>query len=91
MYRLCVENMLLVCNEDYCSHPIITVNILERLFAIAKNAPEDIRLVKAAFIAFEQRHSQDDTVRLWASRFLLMMEYKKSFTDIEVNTLIKEY
>ena len=56
-----------------------------------KNTPEDIQLVKDAFITFEQRHSQDDTVRLWASRFLLMMEYKKSFTNIEVNTLIKEH
>ena len=91
MYRLCVDNMLRVCNEDYCSHPVMTVNILERLFAIVQNTPEDIRLVKNAFITFEQRHSQDDTVRLWASRFLLMMEYKKSFTDIEVNALIKEH
>ena len=91
MYRLCVDNMLRVCNEDYCSHPVIAVNILERLFAIVKNTPEDIQLVKDAFITFEQRHSQDDTVRLWASRFLLMMEYKKSFTNIEVNTLIKEH
>ena len=91
MYRLCVDNMLRVCNEDYCSHPFIAINILERLFAIVKNTLADIQLVKNAFITFEQRHSQDDTVRVWASRFLLMMEYKKSFTNIEVNTLIKEH
>lgn len=91
MYRLCVDNMLRVCDEDYCSDPVITVNVLERLFAISKGTPEDSQLVKDAFVTFEQRHSKDNTVRLWASRFLLMMEHKKSFTDIEVNTLIKEH
>lgn len=91
MYRLCVDNMLRVCDEDYCSHPVITVNVLERLFAISKDTPEDNQLVKDTFVTFEQRHSKDDTVRLWASRFLLMMEHKKSFTDIEVNILIKEH
>ena len=91
MYRLCVDNMLRVCDEDYCSHPVITVNVLERLFAISKDTPEDNQLVKDTFVTFEQRHSKDDTVRLWASRFLLMMEYKKCFTNIEVNTLIKEH
>ena len=77
MYRLCVDNMLRVCDEDYCSHPVITVNILERLFAISKDTPEDNQLVKDTFVTFEQRHSKDDTVRLWASRFLLMMEQKR--------------
>lgn len=91
MYRLYVDNMLRVCNEEYCSHPIITLTVLECLFVITKDTTEDSRLAKDAFITFEQRHSKDDTVRLWASRFLLMMEHKKSFSDIEVNTLIKEH
>lgn len=31
MYSLYVDNMLRVCNEDYCSHPVITVGVFEHL------------------------------------------------------------
>ena len=50
MYRLYIDNMLRVCNEDYCSHPVITVMVLERLFVIAKDMPADIQLVKDTFV-----------------------------------------
>lgn len=59
LYRTYVDSMLKVCNEDYCSHPVITVNTLERLFVITKNQSADLQLTKDAYNAFEARHAHD--------------------------------
>ena len=91
MYRLYIDSMLRVCNEDYCYHPVITVNVLERLFDLTKNSDVDLKQTKDAYTSFELRHAMDEAVRMWASRFILMIENKKSFTDDEKDLMVKEH
>lgn len=88
LYRTYVDSMLEVCNNDLASHPLVTANILERLFSLAKNQPADLESAKAALRAFEVRKASDKTVRFWACQFLLMLENKKCFTQEEVNALV---
>ena len=91
LYRLYIDSMLQVCNEDYCRHPVVTVNLLERLFVLTKNSDADLKSTKDAYIAFEARHADDHAVRMWASRFILMVENKKSFTEDEKRAIVKEH
>lgn len=91
LYNKYVKSLLEVCNGDYCSHFIITVNVLERLFGLIKANPQFLSDVKAAYKSFENRHAKDENVRAWASRFLLMLMHKKSFTDEEKGEIVKEH
>lgn len=91
LYRIYVDSMLKVCNQDYANHPVITTAILERLFYVAKNNEQDLILVKQAYIDFEKRHATDDSVRYWASRFLIMLEYKKFFSQEEIDAIVLEH
>ncbi|KGN99193.1 hypothetical protein HQ36_01705 [Porphyromonas gingivicanis] len=91
MYKLYVDSMLRICKEDYCSHPVLTVNVLERLFELTKKNPAYLQQTKEAYKNFENRHAKDDKVRIWSSRFLLMIENKKSFTDEEKEALVNEH
>ena len=91
LYRTYVDSMLKVCNEDYCSHPVITVNTLERLFVIAKNQSADLQLAKDAYTAFEARHAHDDAVRCWASQFLIMIENRKCYSAEEIGALVNKH
>ena len=88
LYRLYVDSMLEVCNDDYANHPVVTANILERLFSITKSQPADMGKTKEALRAFETRHATDKSVRCWACQFLLMTENKKCFTTDEINALV---
>lgn len=89
LYHQCIESMLIVCDEDYCNHPVETVNVLERLFSVTKNKPADLEKTKGAYIRFENKHAGDASVRCWASRFLLMLENKNIFSENEVSELVK--
>lgn len=91
LYRIYVDCMLKVCNEDYTSHPVIAINILERLFDIAKRQKKDLALVKAAYIDFEGKNAVDNSVRYWSSRFNLMLKNKKLFTQDEIDTIVQEH
>lgn len=91
LYRIYVDCMLKVCNEDYTSHPVIAINFLERLFDITKRQEEDLALVKAAYIDFEEKNAVDNSVRYWSSRFNLMLKNKKFFTQDEIDTIVQEH
>lgn len=91
LYRIYVDCMLKVCNEDYTSHPVIAINILERLFDIAKRQKKDLALVKAAYIDFEEKNAVDNYARYWSSRFNLMLKNKKLFTQDEIDTIVQEH
>lgn len=91
LYRIYVDSMLKVCNEDYTSHPVITTNILERLFNITKGQKEDFALLKAAYIDFEDKNAVDNSPRYWSSRFNLMLKNKKLFTQDEIDTIVQEH
>lgn len=91
LYRTYVDSMLKVCKEDYASHPTITCNILERLFHVAKNQSSDLQLVKEAYIDFEKKHAEDNAVRYWSSRFLIMLNNKKFFDKGEIEAIVQEH
>ena len=91
LYRILVDSMLEVCNGDYQCHPVLTVNVLERLFDIAKGQPQDLLLVKKAYVDFEKRHAEDKNVRYWASRFEMILKYKNSFTQQEKEDIVASH
>lgn len=88
LYRIYVDSMLEVCNNDFESHPVVTTTVFERLFSITKGNPADLAKTKEALRAFEARKATDKTVRLWACQFLLMTENKKCFTQDEIDALV---
>lgn len=91
LYSIIVDSALDVCNGDYFRHPVLTVNILEWLFAFTKNRKDSLAKVKTAYVDFEKRHSEDDAIRYWASRFQIMLENKKYFTEEEKEKLLAEH
>ena len=91
LYRILVDAMLEVCNGDYQYHPVLTVNVLERLFDIVKGQSEDLLLVKKAYVDFEMRYPEDKNVRYWASRFEMMLKYKNSFTQKEKEDIVADH
>ena len=91
LYRVYVDSMLEVCNNDLESHPVVTTTVLERLFSIAKGNPADLAKTKDALRDFEARKATDKTVRLWACQFLLMTENKKCFTQEEIDPLVTSH
>ena len=52
LYRIYVDSMLEVCNNDYESHPVVTTTVFERLFSITKGNPADLAKTKEALRAF---------------------------------------
>lgn len=91
LYRTLVDNLLVVCNEDYEPHPTITVNDLEYLFELTKNQQEDLIKCKNAYRSFENRHNDDRALRYWSSRFLMMLKYKKYFSEEEKQDIVREH
>lgn len=91
LYRKYVDSMLKVCNEDYAQHPVLTTNILERLFVLVNGNLDDLRLLKTAYKEFEKRHAKDDAVRYWASQFLMMLKYRKCFEQSEIDDLVNQH
>lgn len=91
LYRILVNSMLEVCNGNYQYHPVLTVNVLEHLFDIAKGQPQDLLLVKQAYVDFEMRHTEDKNVCYWTSRFEMMLKYKNSFTQKEKEDIVAEH
>lgn len=93
LYRMYVDSMLKVCNEDYARHPVITTGILERVFSIAKDNQQDLGLVKEAYTNFEKRHVNDNRARIYSSRFSLMIENKNKnyFSEEEITDLVNEH
>jgi len=91
LYRVYVDSMIEVCNNDLESHPVVTTTVLERLFSIAKGNPADLAKTKDALRDFEARKATDKTVRLWACQFLLMTENKKCFTQEEIDPLVTSH
>lgn len=91
LYRAYVDSMLEVCNNDYSDHPVVTTDIYERLFSIAKGQPADLAEVKLSMNAFEKRLATDDAVRYWACQFEIMLENKKNFSQAEIDTLVQSH
>lgn len=91
LYRIYVDSMLEVCNNDHTSHPVITTMVLERLFSIASKQQVDLEKAKDAMRNFEIRHATDSSVRYWSCQFLLMTNNKKCFTQDEIDDLLKQH
>lgn len=91
LYNIIVDAALDVCNGDYFKHPVLTVNMLEWLFAFTRNREDSFAKVKTAYADFEKRHSVDDAIRYWASRFQIMLDNKKCFSEEEKEKLVAEH
>lgn len=91
LYNIIVDAALDVCNGDYFKHPVLTVNMLEWLFAFTRNRDDSFAKVKTAYADFEKRHSVDDAIRYWASRFQIMLDNKKCFSEEEKEKLVAEH
>ncbi len=91
LYRVYVDSMLDICNNDYAEHPVITTDIYERLFSIAKGQPADLAKVKQSINAFETRFAEDDAIRCWACQFQIMLDNKKIFSQAEIDTLVQAH
>lgn len=91
LYSVIVDSALDVCNGDYFKHPVLTVNLLEWLFAFTRNQEDCLAKVKAAYVDFEKRHPEDDAIRCWASRFQIMLANKNFFTEEEIKKLVEEH
>lgn len=91
LYNIIVDTALNVCNGDYFKHPVLTVNILEWLFAFTRNREDSFAKVKTAYADFEKRHSKDDAIRYWSSRFQIMLDNKKCFTEEEKEKMVSEH
>lgn len=91
LYNIIVDAALDVCNGDYFKHPVLTVNMLEWLFAFTRNREDSFAKVKTAYADFEKRHSADDAIRYWASRFQIMLDNKKCFSEEEKEKLVAEH
>lgn len=91
LYNIIVDTALDVCNGDYFKHPVLTINILEWLFSFTRNREDSFAKVKTAYADFEKRHSEDDAIRYWASRFQIMLDNKKCFTEEEKEKLVAEH
>lgn len=91
MYLHYLANGLRVCREDYCNDPYLIVIVLEHLFTISVNSPDNLQAIKEVFADYEKRHSGENIVCIWASRFRLMLEHKKRFTEDEINAIVAEH
>lgn len=91
LYNVIVDAALDVCNGDYFKHPVLTVNMLEWLFAFTRNREDSFAKVKTAYADFEKRHSVDGAIRYWASRFQIMLDNKKCFSEEEKEKLVAEH
>lgn len=91
LYNIIVDAALDVCNGDYFKHPVLTVNMLEWLFAFTRNREDSFAKVKTAYANFEKRHSVDGAIRYWASRFQIMLDNKKCFSEEEKEKLVAEH
>lgn len=91
LYNIIVDAALDVCNGDYFKHPVLTVIMLEWLFAFTRNREDSFAKVKTAYADFEKRHSVDDAIRYWASRFQIMLDNKKCFSEEEKEKLVAEH
>lgn len=91
LYNIIVDAALDVCNGDYFKHPVLTVNMLEWLFAFTRNREDSLAKVKTAYADFEKRHSVDGAIRYWASRFQIMLDSKKCFSEDEKEKLVAEH
>ena len=78
-----------VADEDYPSDPYITCDILERAFCISKTQKQREQ-IKQAFYNFVRKYANNDShPKYWGTLFSLMLEYKKNFSEQEINSLVK--
>ena len=91
LYRIYVDSMLTVCDEDYAYAPIITCNILDRLFSLVQRNTEYAMRTKQVCLGFEKRHITDDNIQLWVWQIQTMLVNKKLFTGAEIQSTVDEH
>lgn len=86
LYGLYVDSLLEVVSGEYPSHPVITVNVCNRLFELTRNNDTYFSRVKNALISFDNKYSvekYDKSPRLWGMLLQLIIARPKNFTEQE--------
>lgn len=91
LYDLYIESLLNVIAGEYPSHPVITVNVCNRLFDLTRNNEAYLSKVKNTLKDFDDKYfseGYDKSPRLWGMYLQLMIAYPKIFTEQEKNTVL---
>lgn len=86
LFVLYVDSLLEVVLGEYPSHPVITVNVCNRLFDLTRNNDAYLSKVKNALISFDNKYSgekYDKSPRLWGMLLQLIIARPKNFTEQE--------
>ena len=95
LFVLYIESLLKVVEEEYPSHPVITVNICNRLFDLTKgNNSTYFPQVKLVLEKFDKKYSADEyekSPRLWGMYLQLMIAYGKKFEQSEISVVLQRH
>ena len=94
LFVLYIESLLKVVEEEYPSHPVITVNICNRLFDLTKGNSTYLPQVKLVLENFDKKYSADEyekSPRLWGMYLQLMIAYGKKFEQSEISVVLQRH
>lgn len=92
LYNNYIDSLLAVVSGEYPSHPVITVNISNRLFDLGCKNNKYLGKIKDVLSAFDIKYDMDDkSPRLWGMYLLLIINNKKFFTQDEAKNVIERH
>ena len=92
LYNNYIDSLLAVVSGEYPSHPVITVNISNRLFDLGCKNNKYLGKIKDVLSAFDIKYDMvDKSPRLWGMYLLLIINHKKFFTQDEAKNVIEKH
>lgn len=89
LYNNYMDSLLDVVSGGYPSHPVITVNVSNRLFELGYKSDKYLDKIKEVLSAFDLKYEKDDkSPRLWGMYLLLIINNKKVFAQKEIEDVI---
>lgn len=89
LYNNYIDSLLAVVSGEYPSHPVITVNISNRLFDLGCKNNKYLGKIKDVLSAFDIKYDMDDkSPRLWGMYLLLIINNKRFFTQDEARIVM---
>ena len=94
LYVLYINSLLKVIEEEYPSHPVITVTICNKLFDLTKGNSTYFPNVKLVLEKFDIKYSADEyekSPRLWGMYLQLMIACGKKFEQSEISVVLQRH
>lgn len=91
LFVLYVDSLLEVVSGEYPSHPVITVDVCNRLFDLTRNNDTYLSKVKNVLKSFDNKYSvekYDKSPRLWGMLLQLIIARPKNFTEQETSSVL---